>query len=293
MSTSEPVVVTPSLLREWPLDEPGSGKEERGDLLVLGGSASTPGAVLLSGEAALRAGAGKLAIATARSAAAALAVAVPEAMVLGLPEDERGELVPAGADTIVARAERTDAVLAGPGLGDPETARRLLAAVLPHLRLPVVLDAVGTAYLSGDRDGLRHLGGRAVVTANPRELAHLAGREECTTREEALAAATAAARDCDAVVLVGAEDKLVVAPDGRSWVVEGGGPGLGVSGSGDVQAGIVAGLLARGHEPDQAAVWGGYLHARAGERLAGSVGRVGFLARDLPAVVPIVLGELA
>jgi NAD(P)H-hydrate repair Nnr-like enzyme with NAD(P)H-hydrate dehydratase domain len=68
---------------------------------------------------------------------------------------------------------------------------------------------------------------------------------------------------------------------------------LGVSGSGDVQAGIVSGLLARGADPAQAAVWGGYVHARTGERLAAAVGLVGYLARELPGQVPAVLGELA
>lgn len=290
---STPEAVTPALLRGWPLSEPGVGKEARGNLLVLGGSGSTPGAPLLAGVAALRAGAGKLAVATAESVAAALAVAVPEAMVIGLPEDDQGAIDPGSADRVQARAESADAVLAGPGLQDAESASALLSAVLPRMRPPVVLDALGTAYLTEHPDGLRHLDGRAVVTANPRELAHLAGREECASRDEQLAAALGVAATCRVVVVVGAEDKLVVDPDGRSWVVEGGSPGLGVSGSGDVQAGIVAGLLARGEEPAQAAVWGAYLHARAGERLAGTIGRVGYLAREIADVVPAVLGELA
>jgi NAD(P)H-hydrate repair Nnr-like enzyme with NAD(P)H-hydrate dehydratase domain len=108
-----------------------------------------------------------------------------------------------------------------------------------------------------------------------------------------VSAASEVAERSQVVVLVGGTCKHVVTPDGRCWVIEGGGPGLGVSGSGDVQAGIVSGLLARGAEPAQAAVWGGYLHARSGERLAGAVGVVGYLARELPAQVPAVLGELA
>lgn len=288
-----PEVVTPALLRRWPLPEPGAGKDARGDLLVLGGSASTPGAVLLTGVAALRAGAGKLAIATAESVATALAVAVPEAQVLGLPEDGEGSIDARAADRVVDRAEAADALVAGPGLDDPDRAAALLAAVLPRLGVPLVLDALGTAYLTDHPRGLRHLDGRAVVNANPTELGHLAERDDPSTRQEILDAAVEVARENDVVVLAGAEDKLVVDPDGRTWVVEGGGPGLGVSGSGDVQAGIVAGLLARGAEPAQAAAWGAYLHARAGERLAGSVGQVGYLARELPPVVPTVLGELA
>jgi NAD(P)H-hydrate repair Nnr-like enzyme with NAD(P)H-hydrate dehydratase domain len=94
------------------------------------------------------------------------------------------------------------------------------------------------------------------------------------------------------VVLYGGTDKYVASPDGPAWQISGGGPGLGVSGSGDVQAGVVAGLLARGAEPEQAAVWGGFVHATLGERLTTRVGRLGYLARELPGVVPEVLAEL-
>ena len=65
------------------------------------------------------------------------------------------------------------------------------------------------------------------------------------------------------VVLLGGTEKHVVSPGGDAWTYAGGGPGLGVSGSGDVQAGLVAGLLARGAEPEQAATWGAFVHARA------------------------------
>jgi NAD(P)H-hydrate repair Nnr-like enzyme with NAD(P)H-hydrate dehydratase domain len=73
----------------------------------------------------------------------------------------------------------------------------------------------------------------------------------------------------------------IAAPDGRSWREESADAGLGTSGSGDVRAGIVAGLLGRGAEPAQAACWGAYVHAISGQRLAPRHGRTGFLAREL------------
>ncbi len=285
-------VVTPAVLRDWPLSEPGNGKGSRGRLVVLGSSRSTPGATLLAGEAALRAGAGKLAIATTASGAPALAVAVPEAMVVGLPEDDDGSIAVDAADVVVDRAQAVDVLLAGPGLDDPDRATELLAEVLPRVTVPVVLDALGTAYLTHHPDGLHHLDGRAVVTANPTELSRISGRDEDEVAADPREAAGQVARESNVVVLAGAATKHVVTPDGRTWVVEGGTPGLGVSGSGDVQAGIVAGLLARECDVAQAAVWGAYVHARAGERLSGTVGKVGFLARELPAEVPAVLGEI-
>jgi ADP-dependent NAD(P)H-hydrate dehydratase len=284
--------VTPALLRDWPLTEPGAGKDSRGHVLVLGGGCSTPGAVLLAGEAALRVGAGKLAAATARTVAPTLAVAVPEAQVTALDEDDEGCIDPAAAATCVERARSADVLLAGPGLDDPDRATALLAEVLPHVEVPVVLDALGTAYLTHRPDGLRHLAGRAVVTANPTELARMTGRDDEEVADDPLDAAGSLAARADVVVLAGGETKHVATPDGRCWVVEGGTPGLGVSGSGDVQAGIVAGLLAREGDPAKAAVWGAYLHARVGERLSASVGTVGFLARELTAEVPAVLREL-
>jgi len=293
MSSTAPEVVTPARLRSWPLTEPGVGKESRGTVLVVGGSTSTPGAVRLAGEAALRSGAGKLVLATARSVAAALAVSVPEARVLGLDEDDAGSVASAAAPAILETAGGADVLLAGPGFVDPETAVDLLSAILPQVEGPVVLDALGTAYLTAHPDGLAHLSGRAVVTANTSELAIMLERDEDETAEHPLDAALQLARRSGVVVLAGGAAKHIATPDGRVWVVEGGGPGLGVSGSGDVQAGIAAGLLARGEDPAKAAVWAGYLHARAGERLAGSVARLGYLARELPPTLPRVIAEVS
>jgi ADP-dependent NAD(P)H-hydrate dehydratase len=94
------------------------------------------------------------------------------------------------------------------------------------------------------------------------------------------------------VVSIGGGVGFNAAPDGGLWRDDSGAAGLGVSGSGDVRAGVVAGLLARGADGPQAAVWAAHLHGRAGERLASTVGRTGFLARDLPGQVPTILAEI-
>ena len=293
MSTPDPTVVTPAVLRDWKLPESGAGKEARGHLLVIGGTTSTPGAVQLAGEAALRAGAGKLQIATPGPGAAALAVSVPEALVVVLPENASGNIDVAAAQTLISYAARPDALLIGSGFVDPDDSEGLIAAFAGELEAPVILDAIGSAFLTRHPEGLVHLGGRAVLTVNHKELAITAGCDEDEVERDPLGPASRVAERSQVVVVAGGTRKHVVAPDGRCWVIEGGGPGLGVSGSGDVQAGIVSGLLARGAEPAQAAVWGGYVHARTGERLAAAVGTVGYLARELPGQVPAVLGELA
>ena len=293
MSTSEPSLVTPATLRGWALPEPDGGKEARGQLLVVGGSSGTPGAVRLAGEAGLRAGAGKLALATAGQAAPELAIAVPEAQVVPLPTTAEGDISLDAAPDIIERADAAEAILLGPGFVDPTSSSQLVAGTLSRIHGRVVLDATASAYLTDHPDGCHHLRGMVVLTVNPDELALTAGRACDDAAADPAEAALDVARRCRIVVLVGGTSKTVAGPDGRVWRIEGGGSGLGVSGSGDVQAGIVAGLLARGAEPAQAAVWGGYLHARCGERLAADVGPVGFLARESPPHVPAVLSELS
>ena len=290
---SAATAVTAELLRDWPLPEPGKDKESRGRVLVLGGTAMTPGAVLLAGEAVLRAGAGKLQLATAEPVAAALAVAVPEALVAPLPTDGAGNIDQAAAAQVLEIADGCDALLVGPGFSDIDATVAFLAKVLPEVSCPVVVDALASAFITGHRDGLAHLDGNAVLTLNPTELAKTLGVAEDGVDDDPAAAAVALARQTSAVVLCGGQGKTVAAPDGRVWTSDTGGPGLGVSGSGDVQAGIVAGLLSRGAQPEQAAVWGGHLHGSAGDVLSEQVGTVGFLAREIGGRVPGLIEDLS
>ena len=288
----EPTTVTTHLLREWPLPAPGSDKEARGVVLVVGGSRSTPGAVMLAGESALRVGGGKLQVATAESVAGAVSLALPEALVRGFPEADSGDVSASACDDVVAMADDASTVLLGPGLLDPGRAAELLAGIVPRLSGTVVVDAIGSAYVTDHPDGLSHLEGRCVLTLNPTEVAKTLGAEPQEVVDDLLGAASDLARRCRGVVLCGGTEKVIASPDGDAFVVNEGGPGLGGSGSGDVQAGLVSGLLARGAEPRQAAVWGAYLHGRAGDTLSGEIGVVGYLARELPAVVPRLLTEL-
>ena len=298
-----PVTTTSSVLRDWPLPAPGQGKDARGRVLVVGGSDQTPGAVLLAAEAALRCGAGKLQVATTRSTALAVAVALPEAAVVPLPETAGGDIDPRAAEQLLALAADLPALLVGPGMRDVEVVVELLRGVLPHLAAgspgALVMDAAAHAWVgselpsSGERTGaLRHLEGRVLLTPNHTELALTLGVDGDEVADDPAGCAARLAERSGAVVSSGGGQSVVVHPDGRSWVDQSGGAGLGVSGSGDVLAGIVTGLAARGASPEQAAVWGTHLHGRAGDRLAASVGRLGFLARELCAELPRVLTEI-
>jgi hydroxyethylthiazole kinase-like uncharacterized protein yjeF len=288
---TEPVTVTAAVLRDWRLPEPSGSKETRGRTLIVGGSDQTPGAVMLAAEAALRSGAGKLQVATVASLAPHIAVALPEALVLPLPE-RGGDISPAAGDDILELAVDASAVLFGPGVRNVEQCSALLEAVLPRVRGPIVLDAGAMAYVGADPQRLHHLDGHGVLTPNRKELALSAGVDDDEVEKDPGGVTLRLARAARMAVTSGGSESWTATPDGRLWRDQSGGVGLGVSGSGDVFAGIVTGLAARGATPEQAAVWAAHLHGRAGDRLAAAVGRVGFLARELPSEIPRALAEI-
>lgn len=278
-------------LGRWPLPDPGGGKEGRGQVLVVGGSRRTPGAVLLAAEAALRSGAGKVQVATVESVAVAVSVALPEALVCPLPETAEGEIDSGAAATILGLAADSEAVLLGPGLTDPESARVLMEHVVPDLRGPVaVLDALAMAYLTAHRDGVAHLGGRVVLSPNLVELATTLQTDEDALDGQLAQCSVELASTARAVVVTGGEQTVVSSAQGEVWLLDDPLPGLGSAGSGDVKAGVIAGLAARGLGPEAAAAWGVHLHHAAGRRLARQA-PVGFLARELLPCLPGVMRD--
>ena len=285
----EPDLVTPELLRDWPLPGPDSSKKARGRVVVIGGAARTPGGVALAGLAGLRVGAGQVQVAVASSVAPALAATFPEAGVIGLDETATGTIRGTRAAESCAEAVASaDAVLVGPGLDDADEAGDLLAGLLPHLddATPLVLDAYALGVLPRFRKALNQRAVPAVLTPNASELGRLLERDAEPAPSD-VAEAADRYRSCVTA------RATIADPNGRTWRVPSGHPGLATAGSGDVLAGLVAGLLARHVEPAQATCWATYLHSMAGERLASAVGGLGFLARELIDQVPPVLAELS
>lgn len=283
---SEPTPVTPNLLREWTLPDGGGSKYGRGQVLVIGGAAKTPGAAMLSATAALRVGGGRLTLAVARSVALHVAVALPESGVQPLDEDDDGHIAVGVVGSLADDLASADAVLVGPGLDEPEGSKDLVAGLASRVGEDtlVVLDAFALGVAADLLDELAPLRGRLVMTPNSGEAERLLGHE-CA---DDLSDATEIAERYGAVVSLGG---IVVAPDGRAWAKGTGAGGLGTSGSGDVLSGAITGLLARGADVAQATVWATQVHAAAGDRLAVQVGPMGYLASELLGEIPRVLVE--
>ena len=287
--------VTRALLRTIPLPSLSAhaDKEARGRVLVVGGSTLVPGAILLAGLATLRAGAGKLQLATVAPVARGLALEVPEALVLPLPESG-SEIAAARAFAPLAKyVADADAALVGPGMLVRAGTRRLLTAIAR--RLPddatLILDGAAAIALGDDESLLAPLDGRAVLTPHAGEMAALLGIEKDAITADPRGVALSAAERFGATVTLKGAESWIASPDGRLLRYDGGSVGLGTSGSGDTLAGIIAGLAARGADAFTAAAWGVWAHGEAGNRLSRRMGRVGFLARELLAELPALVGR--
>ncbi|MCC4635690.1 NAD(P)H-hydrate dehydratase [Xanthomonas dyei] len=287
MAAARVRTLTAAALRAMPLPLPGGDKEQRGRVLIVGGSMRVPGAALLAGEAALRAGAGKLQIATAESVAPGMALAVPEALVLGLGQNSQGEIV-RGHRTLDAAMASCDAAVIGPGMASTNTTAALVKHAIAQAVCTLVLDAGALS------PRLRAPMGRPLVlTPHAGEMATLAGDDKTAVEAAPGDYALAFAKKTRSVVIVKGADSVIAGPDGALWVHRGGVPGLGTSGSGDTLAGLIAGFAARGSDALTAALWGVFVHAAAGKQLARRIGTVGFLARELGLEVPGILDRLA
>jgi hydroxyethylthiazole kinase-like uncharacterized protein yjeF len=265
-------------------------KEDRGRVLIVAGSKELPGAAILAGTAALRSGAGKLAIASGESVAGWIAQALPEARVIALPETPDGGFGLDGIHLLSTLANSADATLIGPGMRDGACAAAFARALWPLLGdRPLVLDAAAMEAV------IESTGARSVPLLTPHagELAHLTGQAKKGIVEDPADAALAAARRFNAIVALKGATTHIATPQGELLRHEGGNAGLGTSGSGDVLAGLLVGLAARGASLVQAAAWGVALHARAGEILGRRIGAVGYLARELPAEFPALMTFLA
>jgi NAD(P)H-hydrate epimerase len=287
-----------------------------GKAMVVAGSLLYPGAASLASGGAARVGAGVVTLATGRSALGGPG-RLAEITLRPLPEADWGVLGEAAADELFKHLEGYSALLVGPGLGHEEPSRhfleRLLSLDVPHHRgqigfrlganedapaekqrpalPPTVLDADALNLLSEIESWWERLPrGQCILTPHPGEMRRLLKVEELG-EDRAKVAEQAAAQWGQVVVLKGATT-VVADPKGRSVLNDGGNPALATAGTGDVLAGAVAGLLAQGLAPFEAAVLGVYLHSAAGQLVRADLGDAGALASDLLPRLPLAIKAL-
>ncbi|HET9836067.1 MAG TPA: NAD(P)H-hydrate dehydratase [Rhodanobacteraceae bacterium] len=243
-----------------------SHKGRYGHVLAIGGDHGAGGAIRLAAEAALRVGAGLVSVATREAHVVALLSACPELM-------PQGVHVPRNLGPLL---ERATVLALGPGLGREDWGRGLWQVALDAGK-PTVLDADGLNLLA---EQSRALPEQVVLTPHPGEAARLLQCSTAQVQADRFAAARTLAQTHRAVVVLKGAGSLIASPDGKLAVCPWGNPGMASGGMGDAQTGVIAGLLAQGLSPWEAACLGTGVHARAGD-LAARAGERGLLASDL------------
>jgi len=245
-------------------------KGQAGSVGVLGGAAGMVGAAVIAGRAALKCGAGRVYLGLLTARPPYIDDAQPELM-LRKP-------------AAVLEKELVDVLVAGPGMGNADPARKLLRAALAA-RVPVVLDADALNAIAGSRALAASLAKRnaaTIMTPHPAEAGRLLGTTTAAAQADRVASARAIARRYRSLVVLKGNGSVIAAPDGKFWINSSGNPGMASAGMGDALAGMIAALVAQGAEPLQALLAGVYLHGAAADALVASgVGPAGITASEV------------
>ena len=267
-----------SVLDGLPRRGVASTKFSSGRVIVVGGSPGLTGAPCLAALAAARAGAGYVTVCAPASLSAIFEAKLLETMTLALP-DEDGAHSPAGvAELAAAASARGGALVLGPGLGRSASAAAFARAVPAAVSLPIVLDADGLNAFAGEPEALASV---AVITPHEGELGRLLARPAAQIAAARLRSAREAAARSGAVVVLKGDDTLVATPGGLVGVSAGATAGLATAGTGDVLAGVLGALLAKGVEPFEAACAAVRLHALAAIGAVAQRGVEGLIASDV------------
>ena len=287
-SESAAGLISPAVLNLVPRRGPASTKFTSGQVVIVGGSRGLTGAVCMSAEAAIRAGAGYATVAVPADLESIFEVKLTEVMSRGCPSTD-GALGPDSAATALEACERAAAVALGPGLGRREESLEVARELALRIEAPLVLDADGLNAHAGRLTALRDRNGPAVLTPHAGELGRLLERSSEEIGAHRLACAREAAGASGAVVLLKGDDTIVT--DGERVAVNGlSAPALATAGSGDTLTGTIAALLSRGLEPFAAACAGALVGTRAGRLAAEQVGAAeSVVATDVIAQLPAAL----
>ena len=273
----------PKLWRaEFPVPSKEDNKYSRGHAIVVGGGSYSTGAARLSAVSALRAGAGLVTVICEEDAADIYAAHLTSVMVRVI--DSVREL------KIVLKDERVQSVLIGPGCGlDKRTKDYVLTALKMGKNIVLDADAI-TVFSKRPQElisAIKWSKSKVVLTPHEGEFARIFERSKSRTLKTKVADVLAAAKLVGAVVLLKGAETVIANPDGDFVINDNGKPTLATAGSGDVLAGIIAGLIAQGMDSYKAACAGAWLHGAASKQMG-----YGLIAEDLPNLLPKALDEI-
>ena len=278
---------TPAVCRA--IDKPSLPKRDKnshkgtfGSALIVAGCYGMPGASILAARAALRSGVGKLYAVCPPENYLALAVAVPEAVLVlaDIEEDTK---------PIFENLKVADSVLVGPGLSVGEKRKEVIKELLLSANVPIIVDADGINCLASDIDFIKKVKTDVIFTPHSAEMARLTGLSVAEVEQNRIEVAKRFATEKGVYLCLKGANTLVATPTGKLYVNLTGTPALATAGSGDVLSGIIVSLLAQGLDTLSAVTAAVYIHGEAGQRAAKILGESGIIASDIIENLPYLL----
>lgn len=280
-------LLTSEMVSTWlPKRRPESHKGTFGRVAVIGGAEGMTGAAALASMAALRAGAGLVTLGVPGSLHGLLEVKLTEVMTRPLPETDNKSISPDAMDEVKSLVEWSDVVALGPGISTEPATQDLVRDLVTGLAKPAVIDADGLNALAGHTELIEKCQAPLVLTPHPGEMARLLGIKTAEVQDNRVEVVTEAARKWGAIVVLKGARTLIAAPDGSLYINPSGNPGMATGGSGDVLTGVIAGLMAQGLSPLNAAAAGAFFHGLAADHAALSKGETGLVAGDILEALP-------
>ena len=269
-----------------------SNKGDYGRVLLVSGSTGMTGSGCLASMAALRSGAGLVYAGVPGSLAGIYGTALTEPIILPLEDAGSGRLTDGSAGQILEYLKRMDVAVIGPGLTASGDIPGIMGKVIAGCAIPLILDADALNAVSINPAVLKSLRTRALVTPHPGEMARLTGLSVDEVQSDRTGVAKRFAAEYGVTVVLKGSRTVIARPDGRVYINPTGNAGMATAGTGDVLAGMLAGLAAQGMDLDDAAVAGVYLHGLAGDAAAFETGMHGMLAGDVIRHLPQVMKDM-
>ena len=283
-------LITDELVQPFLAPRPAeSHKGTYGHALIIGGSIGMTGAVIMAAYAALRVGAGLVTAALPESLQGGVENEIVEVMTVPLAETAQGTIAREALPAIENLLGTTSVCAIGPGMSRYQEAPAVLYQVLHSSGIPVVIDADGLNALSQDISMLNNRQIPVVLTPHPGEMARLTGLSIEEIQADRLEIARSFAHKWGVILVLKGNVTVVAYPSGDAFLHLRGYPGMATAGSGDVLCGMIAGLIAQGLRPQDAAMAAVYLHGLAGDHAAQVKGQRGLIAGDLIQALPEVL----
>jgi NAD(P)H-hydrate epimerase len=272
------------IIETIPKLKPRAGDAHKGDfgkVCIIAGSLGMSGAAAIAGRAALRAGAGMVRVATAKSVLPIVASIEPSFTTIGLAEDNAGRISEKAIKVILDAVKENDVLAFGPGVGISNGLRSILETLIQQKNLRLVIDADGLNNLGKIKNWPAQLKADLILTPHPGEIKRLWSglcREPLLAERNEQAAKLAQLTKA-VVVLKGAG--TVVTDGEKIYINKTGNPGMATAGAGDVLTGVIAALCGQGLNSLNAAVLGVYVHGLAGDIAAAKTGQVSLIATDI------------